>query len=290
MYYNQNVSDFYFPQNDSYYKSIDLYLNLSHFGIAGDQYAVSIKAGNQVKDNGSLRTIEDSIGGILFPTPQYTISAPQSLDLKPGEKTVLKVGITSPIALESQVRLSSPPNPYVDTKQIMSEGPIAKQGTNYLTFSLEALKDAAASNFVLPIIANVTFPKAEMEPPLEPLTYNSSLAVTIIAPEPLSIPPELLATIITIVISAIIGWSIPSIASYISSRKHRRNFLEYITTIDNHYDTEKDNIYALKDWLTTFEREMQYALGNGKISESQYDLLKKKIDYYINDHVHPEER
>jgi hypothetical protein len=285
------------------------YINLSsplhEFGItSGDQYAVSFRVVDTDLVNGSKWVAQDLVSGILIPPPQYTFSPPQSLDLKPGEETLVKIGLNSPVALDSQVTVSTPSNPNLKTDFMTSNLTIPKQSTGYLSLRLKVPENASSSNFVLPIIANVSFPKnlqfadfgnssfrlPETKTQLQPLKFNSSIPISIVPNEPVnfSIPPEVLATIYTIVISTIIGWSIPNIASYISSRKRRRNFLDYITTIDKQYDTQKDSINALKDWLTTYERKMQYALGNGKISESQYDLLKKKIDYYSSDHVNPE--
>jgi hypothetical protein len=290
---------------------LDVNSSLRDFGITdADQYAVGFSGADEELINGSYWRAEDSVKGILIPPPQYTFSVPQSLDLKPGQETLVKIGLNSPVALVSQVMVSTPFNPILKADFITSKLIIPKQSTGYLTLWLKVPENASESNFVLPIIANVSFPNLESftlpiianvsyghliyqtEMQLKPMEFNSSLAISIVPNEPpsLSIPPEVLATIYTIVISAIIGWSIPNIASYISSRKRRRNFLKYITTIDEKYDTQKDNINALKDWLSTFERRMQYALGNGEISESQYDLLKKKIDYYSSDHVNPEER
>jgi hypothetical protein len=280
------------PQN----KIIDLDFNLSEFNFP-DQYAVFIYS-VAYASNGSWGVI-DLVKGTLVPEPQYTISGPLSLDLKPGEQKDTALRINSSAPIKSNVILSSPPDVNLEPIFLRPQFDIPAQDTAYSALSLKALLNASAGSYDLPIKADVSFPSltpnvknSSARSLLYHIVVNSSLPVRITSAEPpsLSLPPEVFAAIYTIVISTIVGWSIPSIASYISSRKRRKHFLVYITEIDKEYDTQKDNRNTLKEWLSKFERKMQYALGNGEISESQYDLLKKKIDYYSSDHVNPEER
>lgn len=115
------------------------------------------------------------------------------------------------------------------------------------------------------------------------LTKNSTMSINTLAKEPfkLEIPWEALAGIYGLVISAIICWSIPSIASWINETKRRRHFLQLITTIDHTYDKMSEYEDQFRRYLDTVKKELEYALGRGNISESQYELLKKKItDYY----------
>jgi hypothetical protein len=256
-----------------------------------DQYSIFFEAGIQGYDNGSRWSVDDFVGGTIIPYPEYVISTVSSVDLRPGEEKDVKVEIQSPVNLRSDVSLLSTSSGDIKTVFTPERISIPPLGTATSTLHVLFL-NTTSSNTILPITAVVSFPHKvlvfsspfkDLDLPISNITQNATLTVNTLPTEPLrlDIPWEALAGIYGLVISAIIGWSIPSIASWINETKRRRHFLHFIVTIDRENDKLNKDENQFRRYLDTVKKDLQYALGRGEITESQYDLLKSKItDYY----------
>jgi hypothetical protein len=88
-------------------------------------------------------------------------------------------------------------------------------------------------------------------------------------PHPPTIPPEYLYLIISVIISSLIGWSIPSIIDLVKARTQRKHLKECINQIgklDKNAIEEKITEYYVK----------------GKLSEDHRQLLNDKISQYYD--------
>jgi hypothetical protein len=83
------------------------------------------------------------------------------------------------------------------------------------------------------------------------------------------LPPEYLTPIITVIITTIIGWSIPSIAGWIKNRRQLENLKECINQIGR---LDKNAI----------ENKMKGYYVDGKLSEDHREFLKDKISEYYD--------
>jgi short-subunit dehydrogenase involved in D-alanine esterification of teichoic acids len=89
-------------------------------------------------------------------------------------------------------------------------------------------------------------------------------------PSPPPIPPEYSFLILSVIISSLIGWSIPSIIGWVKARTQRKHLEECITQIG------KLDKNAMEEKIIGYYVE-------GKISEDHRQLLKDKIsEYYEN--------
>lgn len=89
-------------------------------------------------------------------------------------------------------------------------------------------------------------------------------------PLPPSIPPEYLFLVVSVIVSSLIGWSIPSIISWIRAKRQRKYLKECINQIG------KLDKNAIEEMITGYYVE-------GKISQDHRQLLKDKIsEYYGN--------
>jgi YVTN family beta-propeller protein len=83
-------------------------------------------------------------------------------------------------------------------------------------------------------------------------------------PLPPAIPPEYLAPLYGIIVSSVIGWSIPSIIGWIRGKVQRRNLKECLTQIGK---LDKN----------TLEEKITRLYVDGKINDSHHQLLINKI-------------
>jgi YVTN family beta-propeller protein len=94
---------------------------------------------------------------------------------------------------------------------------------------------------------------------------------------PPPIPPEYWIPLYGIIVSSIVGWSIPSIIGWIKARKNRKESLnEYdniIKSLSNAPDPE--NLEGIKNQVVR-------SYLSEKLNESQYKILDKKISEYYN--------
>ena len=87
-------------------------------------------------------------------------------------------------------------------------------------------------------------------------------------PLPPPIPPEYTFLIISVIISSLVGWSIPTIVGWIRERNQRKHLKECINQIGR---LDKKEIE---------ERTMEYYV-DGKIDGDHHKILKDKIaEYY----------
>ena len=93
---------------------------------------------------------------------------------------------------------------------------------------------------------------------------------------PPPIPPEYWIPLYGVMVSSVVGWSIPSIIGWIKSKKEGRRVQEYRKRIDSLYDDGKldDNDISSLDDL---KREVIDTHARGKISDNQYQDLKNEI-------------
>jgi len=93
---------------------------------------------------------------------------------------------------------------------------------------------------------------------------------------PSPIPTEYLVGLYSIIVTTIIGWSIPSIISSIKSRREISMFNCYHKLINNIYkDNKLDNRDLLQ--LNTIKGYISDAYAKGKISTEHYSNLKDEI-------------
>ena len=88
----------------------------------------------------------------------------------------------------------------------------------------------------------------------------------------------------SVIIPAVIGWLIPSIASFINGKLQRRSMRKSMQEIKALQKKEKlyDNeTYTRK--LLRVQDEIIRKLTTGKISESQYEILNSKIGSLKNE-------
>jgi YVTN family beta-propeller protein len=87
----------------------------------------------------------------------------------------------------------------------------------------------------------------------------------------------------SVVIPALIGWLIPSIASFINStrqRKSMRKTMQEIIVLQKNQMRYDSTLFTKR--LSEIQDEIIGALTSGKISETQYDILNGKIDSLRN--------
>jgi hypothetical protein len=102
------------------------------------------------------------------------------------------------------------------------------------------------------------------------LTVNRYGVFTVnFKPLPPPIPPEYLYLIISVIISSLIGWSIPSIFGWFKAKTQRKHLKECITQIG------KLDKNAMEEKIIGYYLE-------GKLSEDHRQLLKDKISEYYD--------
>jgi len=100
------------------------------------------------------------------------------------------------------------------------------------------------------------------------LTVNRYGVFTVnFKPLPPPIPPEYWTLIITVVVTTVIGWSVPSIAGWLKARRQRKHLKECINQIG------KLDKNTMEEKITGYYIE-------GKLNEDHRQLLKDKISEY----------
>ena len=85
--------------------------------------------------------------------------------------------------------------------------------------------------------------------------------------------------LITIVVSTIIGWSIPSIINWINSKKQAKVVFAYHQRINSLYDDNKIDQGDMKS-LNQLNAEVSDDYSKGKINKEQYDKLGEEVSVY----------
>jgi hypothetical protein len=93
---------------------------------------------------------------------------------------------------------------------------------------------------------------------------------------------QLYIVLISIMIPAVVGWSIPAIAAYVS-RVRQRKVLRYcmgkIIQIHDNTQNDKDKHISLLDKVRI---DIVEKLTEGKITDQQYNILNNKISDYLD--------
>jgi YVTN family beta-propeller protein len=98
---------------------------------------------------------------------------------------------------------------------------------------------------------------------------------------------QLTGILLTVMVPAIIGWFIPSIAGWINGWRQRRNletFVSKLSIINNDFKNKDRNTASVKaeyiERLEKLQDDVKKALTGWKISESQYQILVDTISFY----------
>jgi hypothetical protein len=94
-------------------------------------------------------------------------------------------------------------------------------------------------------------------------------------PVPPSIPPQYWTLIITLLITAIVGWSVPGIIGWIRVRTKRNETIKEYDNIINSLSNATD-----RNSLDRIKNQIIRAHISEKISEFQYKILDEKISEY----------
>jgi YVTN family beta-propeller protein len=96
---------------------------------------------------------------------------------------------------------------------------------------------------------------------------------------------QLSVILLSIIIPALVGWSIPAIAGWVNGKRQRRHLREYMTRIykvtNNNNDNPQNTVEYLRR-LREIQSDIEKALATGNISESQYEILNSKIIEHLS--------
>ena len=137
--------------------------------------------------------------------------------------------------------------------------------------------NATTSAYTVPISAEISFPPKKGEYQLPSLvTGPENLILSVLAPQQFSISTETLVALLGIVMTALVGWFLPYIASWYKSRKQGKYVKQLMTRVINTSTEESSaTLVRLKD-------EIAQRYGYGDISDSQYKILNDKITELLN--------
>jgi YVTN family beta-propeller protein len=121
-------------------------------------------------------------------------------------------------------------------------------------------------------------------------TFNSSdygnVTANFQVPVEITLPKayweQLYVVLISIMVPAIAGWSIPAIAGYVNTvrqRKVLRKIMGDIIRVNNSSSDDEEKRRLFGEIQIEFEKK----LTEGKISESQYDILNNKVSEYVTE-------
>lgn len=102
-------------------------------------------------------------------------------------------------------------------------------------------------------------------------TFNANFK-----PVPPSVPPEYWIPLYGIIVSTVVGWSIPSIMGSVKAKRQGGRANQYYERINRLYDDGKLDENDIAD-LDKLKTSITYAYVNGKISEQHYTNLKSEI-------------
>jgi len=110
------------------------------------------------------------------------------------------------------------------------------------------------------------------------VSKHGALSANFINPVQITIPWELLAGII---LSPIVGWSIPFIADRERENKRRKNLAEFMMkNIDDELSKPHQNIAEYQKHADELRKKIQDIYTEGKINESSYKRLNNKVSEY----------
>jgi YVTN family beta-propeller protein len=115
------------------------------------------------------------------------------------------------------------------------------------------------------------------------VTEFGNVTANFIIPIEFTLPKEywdqLSVILLGIIIPAMVGWSIPAVAGWVNGKRQRRHLREYMTKIyelNNNKNKPQETAESSKQFKE-IRSDIEKALAMGNISESQYDILNKKI-------------
>ncbi len=97
---------------------------------------------------------------------------------------------------------------------------------------------------------------------------------------PAPLPPEYWIPLYGVIITSIVGWSIPTIIGWAKARRQEVGVRYYHKRINSLYDDDKLDENDIKS-LDKLKNDMTDAFAKGKISELHYSILKDKISNYV---------
>jgi hypothetical protein len=83
-----------------------------------------------------------------------------------------------------------------------------------------------------------------------------------------------------VIVSSIVGWSIPSIVGWVKTKKMIRTTNTYHKRISSFYEDNKLDYNDIAP-LDKIKTDMSDAYAKGKISDEHYKLLNKKIESFV---------
>jgi uncharacterized membrane protein len=92
---------------------------------------------------------------------------------------------------------------------------------------------------------------------------------------PPPVPPEYWIPLYGIIVSTIVGWSIPTIIGWIKSKTQTRRANQYHKRFHSLY-SDNNKLYENDKTLDTLRRGIKNAYAEGKISEQHYNNLKNE--------------
>jgi hypothetical protein len=129
-------------------------------------------------------------------------------------------------------------------------------------------------------------PLSNSEITFKPSRYGN-ITANFSVPEELQLPKEywsqLYLILLTIMIPALAGWSVPAIAGWLNSRRQRQYLRRCIITISKIRHTSYKNKDEHWRRLEQMRKKIDEILTEGKISEEQYGILNDKISEYQQD-------
>ena len=93
---------------------------------------------------------------------------------------------------------------------------------------------------------------------------------------PPPIPPGTWIPLYGVIVSTMVGWSVPSIIGWINSKRQRRRVRQYLKRINSLYDDNKLDENDIES-LDTLTRDITDAYMKGRINEQHYGNLKNKV-------------
>jgi YVTN family beta-propeller protein len=93
---------------------------------------------------------------------------------------------------------------------------------------------------------------------------------------------QLSVILLSVIIPAIASWSIPAIAGWLNAKRQRKRLREYMTRIYEVINIRTQDIATSSEQLKEIKTDIEKALASGNISESQYDILNRKISEHSN--------
>jgi hypothetical protein len=94
---------------------------------------------------------------------------------------------------------------------------------------------------------------------------------------PPPIPPEYWITLYGVIVSSIVGWSIPGIIGWIKSKTQIRRANQYHKRIHFLHYVDDDKLYQNDKVLDTLQTNIKNAYAEGKITEQHYNNLNNEI-------------